>query len=208
MLYKYFLSGISLLLALSLQSQPAPNFIVTDTKGVIHNLHEDHLDQGQTVVLKLFFVSCPPCNAFAPHFEPLYQKWGAGTEDVEFLSLTIRQSDDDEDVDGYKEEHDNTSPGVSAEGGANEAADLYTDGTYGPFLATPTFIVIGPDRTVYYDIRGNGIQGTIDAIDAQIAATGARRTIGLSGEVATSDDRPMPNIPIDFNGLRPKRRSD
>src|SRR5688572_4123188 len=43
----------------------APDFTVTDSHGESHQLYADYLDQGKTVLLEIFFTTCPPCNASA-----------------------------------------------------------------------------------------------------------------------------------------------
>lgn len=162
-----------LLLSLSkLEAQTAPDFTVRDSWGEEHQLY-DYLDAGTTVVLKIFFVDCPPCNAIAPHLEPLYQSWGGGDADVEFIELSTLTGDSDAEVNEYKTTHGTTYPAVGGDGNSVPATQPYRNGTFGQWTGTPTFVVIAPDRTVQYDVAGSGIQGTIDALDAAIAATGA-----------------------------------
>ena len=156
-----------------LSSQTAPDFTVTDSWGFSHSLYADYLNQGKTVLLKIFYVACPPCNAIAPHLEPLYQDWGGGFGDVQFLELSIRQNDSDIAVNGYKAAHHTTYPAAGGQGNSVAATVPYTNGTFGLWTGTPTFIVIAPDGTLDYDVYGVGIDGTIEALDAAIAATGA-----------------------------------
>ena len=155
-----------------LLAQPAPDFTVTDAHGNQHQLYADYLNQGKTVVIKLFFVACPPCNQIAPDTETLYQDWGGtGNPDVEFFSITIQSNDNDADVLSYENTHGLTYPGISADGGALAAGQPYRNGTYGQFPGTPTFIVIAPDGTVNFDVFGPGISATITAIDNAIRDT-------------------------------------
>ncbi|MBK8080793.1 MAG: thioredoxin family protein [Saprospiraceae bacterium] len=42
----------------------------------MHNLYQNHLDQGKTVVIKFFFTSCPPCRSNAPFIN---KKWPGAT---------------------------------------------------------------------------------------------------------------------------------
>lgn len=158
---------------LTLSGQDAPNFTVTDSDGYVHMLHEDYLDQGKTVVIKIFFVNCPPCHAIAPSFQQLYEDWGEGQEDVQFFELSNKTFDSNDDVGQYHMEAGLTFPGVGNDGGALTALQPYINGTYGSFFGTPTFVVIAPDRSVNYNVNGPGIQGDIDAINAAIEATGA-----------------------------------
>src|SRR5690349_5737231 len=69
-------------------AQPAPDFTITDSHGAQHHLYADYLNQGKSVMIKIFFTTCPPCNSIAPLMEPLYQEWGAGDYDVEFFELS------------------------------------------------------------------------------------------------------------------------
>ncbi|HQX45177.1 MAG TPA: hypothetical protein PK209_11520, partial [Saprospiraceae bacterium] len=45
----------------------APDFTITDYNNKVHKLYSDYLNKEKVVVLKLFFVACPPCNAIAPY---------------------------------------------------------------------------------------------------------------------------------------------
>ncbi len=149
-----------------LTAQTAPDFTVTDSEGVVHELYKDHLDKGQTVVLKLFFTSCPPCIQLAPWMEEKYQAWGAGQYDVEFIELSTLQSDNNADVANFKAQYGVTFPGVGADGGSVEAGLIYKSGTFGPYFGTPSLVIIAPDGTVQQGF-------SYDDFDDLIAATGA-----------------------------------
>ena len=184
--------------------QLAPNFNVTDAHGNDHRLHEDYLDQGKTVVIELFFVDCPPCNSIAPLVQSLYESWGSGNNDVEFISLTVRSSDTDAMVQAYEAQHGLTHPAVSNDGGGPMATIPYRNGTFGFYIGTPTFVVIAPDKTVNYGVRGNGNAGTIDALDAAILATGAEKpdlSVPISGSVFTMKGRPIPGVKVYVQGF-------
>jgi len=158
-----------LIVVLSFQlgyGQLAPDFTVTDTDGTVHELYADHLDQGKTVVIELFFVNCPPCRAIAPNVESLYQEWGGGNEDVEIIKLSTQGGDSNADVAGFKADFGTTFPGVGADGGAAAARLPYQNGTFGPFFGTPQFSVVAPDGSVNHRV-------SFSALDAAIAATGA-----------------------------------
>ena len=96
-----------------LSGQTAPDFTITDSDGVVHELYKDHLDKGQTVVIKLFFTTCPPCIQLAPWMEEKYQLWGAGQYDVEFIELSTQNFDSNADVANYKIQHGITFPGAA-----------------------------------------------------------------------------------------------
>lgn len=154
-------------------AQEAPNFTITDTNGNVHRLYEDYLDKGKTVVIDIFFVGCPPCADIAPFMEELYQDWGAGQYDVEFFELSRKQSDFNSSVATWKEQLGLTYNGAGFDGGAYDAVKPYLDGDFGTFFGSPTFVVISPDKTVQFDVRGSGISGKIDAVDQAIKDSGA-----------------------------------
>ena len=161
------------LFSLSSYAQDMPNFIITDSDNVEHNLYTDYLDKGFTVVIKIFFVDCPPCNAIAPHVQTLYEEWGEGEYDVQFIELSNKTWDTNQDVAGYKALHGITFPGAGVDGNALLAIQPFTSGMFGSFFGTPKFAVIAPDRSVNFMVGGSGIQSKIDALDAAIASTGA-----------------------------------
>ena len=78
----------------------APDFTITDYNNKVHKLYADYLDKNKVVVLKLFFVDCPPCNAAAPAFQQANLKWGNGTNRVQFLELSTQTWDNNADVKG------------------------------------------------------------------------------------------------------------
>jgi thiol-disulfide isomerase/thioredoxin len=201
---KHFLLYLFLSLALGLSAQPAPDFTITDSNGQQHQLYDDYLNEGKTVVLKLFFTFCPPCNSIAPLLEPLYQTWGGGSNDVEFISISILSNDLNTAVSAYKSTHGLTFPGAGGDGNSVAATQPYTNGTYGFFLGTPTFVVIAPDGSVDYDPRGPNQQATIDSVSAAIAATGALMpfiTYDGFGQVNTTDNEGINNVTIDIQNL-------
>jgi thiol-disulfide isomerase/thioredoxin len=155
--------------------QLAPDFTITDSDGQPHSLYAGYLNQGKTVLIEVFFTTCPPCNSIAPYMEPLYQEWGAGNHDVEFFDLSNKSFDSNTAVNNYKTNHGHTYPAAGSAGGSLAAVAPYEAGMFGPFTGTPTFIVIAPDGSVQYDVFGSGNAGTIEAIDAAIALTGATK---------------------------------
>lgn len=163
----------SFIFSLSLRAQLAPDFTVTDVDGLEHTLYEDYLDQGKSILIEVFFTTCPPCSTYAPHMEQFYQDWGAGDYDVEFFIMTDKSGDHNSNVMTYVQNYNFTFPAISADGNSLATVQPYKNGTFGTWFGTPTFIVIAPDGTVQYDIRGSGVQSTLALIDAALAATGA-----------------------------------
>lgn len=156
-------------------AQPAPDFTVTDSKGHVRHLYADYLNQGKTVLIEIFFTTCPPCNSIAPLLQPLYVEWGSGQNDVEFVELSNKNFDTDILINAFQATYGETFVGVGKDGGSLAAVVPYQNGTYGSFFGTPTFVVIAPSGTVNYGVSGSGNQGTINAIDAALTATGAQK---------------------------------
>lgn len=166
---------ISLFAPHILAQEPAPDFTITDSNNNLHQLYADHLDQDQAVLIEIFFTTCPPCNALSPFLEPFYQEWGGGESVVEFISLSNKDFDNNTDVAVYQANYGHTFPGAGNDGGSLEAIVPYTDGTYGFFIGTPTFIIIAPDGAVTYNPSGFNIQARINAIDQALRATGVNK---------------------------------
>ena len=184
--------------------QTAPDFTITDSGGNVHTLYEDYLDQGKSVLIKIFFTTCPPCNDVAPFMEPFYQEWGAGEHDVEFFELSDKAFDTDQKVNAYKTTYGMTFPGAGSEGGSLEAVAPYKSGDFGSFTGTPTFVVIAPDRTVQFDVFGPGIDGQFEALDQALLATGAMKPVEMvepvtvTGAVQTTiGGEPLANVIIE-----------
>src|SRR5688500_1879720 len=155
------------------RAQLAPDFTVTDTDGQVHHLYADYLNQGKSVMIKIMFTTCPPCNSIAPLMEPLYQDWGAGDYDVEFFEMTDKSFDTNALMEAYANQYNETFPAISFQGNAIPTVQPYKSGTFGPWFGTPTFVVIAPDGTVQFNVDGANNQATIAAIDAALTATGA-----------------------------------
>ncbi len=153
----------------------ARDFKVTTTDLRSIELYKDYLNRGKVVLLKIFFVDCPPCNEIAPQISQLYKKYGRGIQGVEFIELSNKAWDNNSGVTGYKLKYDLPFPSVSNDGGSVQAAALYSDNFYGPFFGTPTFVVIKPDGSVNFDPRGSNRNETIALLDTALAQ--ALRTI-------------------------------
>ncbi|MCC6815492.1 MAG: redoxin family protein [Saprospiraceae bacterium] len=144
----------SLLLPLSIFAAKAPDFTVTDYNNKTHRLYEDYLNKEKVVVLKIFFVDCPPCNTIAPFIQPTYLKWGAGTGRVQFFELSTMGIDNNAYVKTYANKYGITCPSVGSDGGSLAAVAPYKDNkTFGPWYGTPTFVVIAPNGEVNYGVQ-------------------------------------------------------
>lgn len=147
---KLLLNCFFIVLSLSANAQFAPDFNITDSNGNEHNLYTDYLDQGKTVVIKLFFVGCPPCTAIAPDFQEMYVNWGEGNMDVQFIELSTQVSNTDMGINNYLNGLNVTVPASGDMGGGYEASEPYRTGEFGTYWGTPGFAVIAPDRNVVY----------------------------------------------------------
>lgn len=173
--------------ATQLSSQVAPDFTITDSDDIEHTLYEDYLDKGMTVVIKFFFVDCPPCNGIAPSVQELYEEWGEGQYDVQFIELSTKSSDSNAKISGYKTRHSITFPGAGGEGNAQSAISPYSTGNFGTFFGTPSFAVIAPDKSVVYNTGGAGNAGKITNLDQAIKDTGAQGIPGPEPSVYNLD---------------------
>lgn len=166
---------------------PAPDFTITDSNGNVHQLYQDYLNNDKAVLLELFFTTCPPCNTIVPHVQDLYEVWGEGAGDVEFIELSVMGWDTNDKVLTHQINHGLSFIGVGSDGGSISASDPYKDGTYGPYFGTPTFVVISPDGTVNYNVQGPGIPETIEALDQAIqdALSAEEDTVQVNIDVET-----------------------
>ncbi len=199
-----FTAILCFILPYSIQGQLAPDFTITATDGNTYELYNDFLDQGKTVVLKIMFVDCPPCNSIAASTEVLYQDWGGGELDVEFIDVSDKNWDTNADVHSYELMHGLSFLGAGEDGGSVDVANVYKNGVFGTFLGTPTFVVIAPNRQVTYDPRGLSQSSTIAALDLAIEATGAQRpvtTFTIQGLVSTETGQNIENVNLSLGDL-------
>ena len=119
------------------------DFTVTDTDGIVHNLYT-YADAGKHVYLDFFFDTCGPCQTWQPTYSEFYDKYGCNQGDLIMISINDG-SDSDAEVILYEETYGgpfNHAPAVSADGGSAAVDTNFGVGAY------PTFILIGPDRTL------------------------------------------------------------
>ncbi len=204
-----FLLALIICASLNLKAQNAPNFIITDTHNQEHNLYEDYLDQGKTVLIDFFFVSCPPCQSFAPTLQDLYEEWGEGEEDVQFFSFSTRQSDSNASVAGFDNNFGITFPSAGNDGGGYDATRPYVNGEFGQFWGTPSIAVISPDGSVNYNVGTNPaninaalLEATSSTSDPEPAIIEIHIIDKYGNEIEmvdinlTSDDIGSPNFPL------------
>lgn len=123
------------------------DFTITDSDGVTHNLYES-LDAGKTVFIDLFFSTWSSCAANASLIEEVYVNSGSGQEDI--LLWGISPSDNNAQIDAYCAQYGIQNPCAGTEGGGPAAINVVNSGQ--PFIGYPTYIVVCPDQTVFYDV--------------------------------------------------------
>jgi thiol-disulfide isomerase/thioredoxin len=195
-MFKKLIPVFCLFSASFLPAAPAPDFTVTDSDGKVHKLYADYVNKGKTLVIEMFFTTCPPCNTHAPGWQALYQNIRAAYPDnVEFLMLSTQNFDDNADVAAYKTTKGLSMPGVGQDGGSLTALTPYFNGTFGQFQGTPTFIVIAPfSGEVAYDIRGSSAQNTLSLLGQKIAQTAV-----VDCRITDFSNKPVPNVTLSIN---------
>lgn len=126
----------------------ADDFTITTTDGITRNLYNT-LDSGKTVFIDLFYTTCSWCQYYSPIIEEIYLNTGAGQEDIEFWGISNNLFDTNWIIDQYKENYNVSNPCAGPWGGGTTALSIIVNGQ--TFLGFPTYCVICPDRTLYFD---------------------------------------------------------
>lgn len=129
-------------------AKDADDFTITTTDGVTRNLYNT-LDSGKTVFIDLFYTTCYYCQLYAPVIEEIYQETGAGQGDIEFWGISNNLFDTNHLIDEYKEQYNVTNPCCGPWGGGITAFSLIVYGQ--DFNGFPTYCVICPDHTMFFD---------------------------------------------------------
>ena len=123
------------------------DFTIIDSDGTTHNLY-DELDAGNTVLIDLFSTTWGACQTYTSVIEEAYVNNGSGEDGVLFWGLTPYDSDGE--INAYKAAYGVTNPCAGVDGGGPEAIDIVIEGQ--PFYGYPTYLVICPNRTVYFNV--------------------------------------------------------
>lgn len=158
----------------------AADFTITTTDGITRNLYNT-LDSGKTVFVDLFYTTCGWCQTYAPIIEEIYMNTGAGQEDIEFWGISNNLNDPDPVIDQYKLNYNITNPCAGPDGGGTTAHTIVIAGQN--FYGWPTYCVICPDRTLYFDPV---YPPTVDGFNPYFAQCAA--TIGVEDEIQVSDE--------------------
>lgn len=159
-------------------SKEAQDFTITTTDKITRNLYNT-LDSGKTVFVDLFYTTCSWCQYYAPIIEEVYQNHGAGTGDIEFWGISNNLFDPDSIIDEYRLAHNITNPCAGPNGGGTTAHTRVIEGQN--FLGWPTYVVICPDRTMYFDPV---YPPTVTGFDPYFTTCAA--TIGINEEIMNS----------------------
>jgi thiol-disulfide isomerase/thioredoxin len=170
----------------------AEDFTITTTDGITRNLYNT-LDSGKTVFVDLFYTTCSWCQYYAPVIEEIYQNHGAGQGDIEFWGVSNNLNDPDAVIDQYRSNFNVSNPCAGPDGGGTTAHTIIIAGQN--FQGWPTYCVICPDRTLYFDPCYPPTVTGFDPFFTQCAAT-----IGIS------DNLPVPAVTA-INAIYPNPAS-
>jgi thiol-disulfide isomerase/thioredoxin len=129
-------------------ARDAADFTITTTDGITRNLYNT-LDSGKTVFVDLFYTTCYYCQLYAPIIEEIYQNTGAGAGNIVFWAISNNLFDPDSVIDQYKLNYNITNPCAGPNGGGITAFSVIVNGQN--FQGFPTYCVICPDRTLFFD---------------------------------------------------------
>ena len=132
----------------SYRSSVVDNFTITDTDGIDHDLYET-LDSGKTVFVDLFYTRCSWCQTYAPIIEQIYQDNGQGNGDILMWGISNDSYDTDPVIDQYKSDYGVSNPCAGPQGGGIIAHNTIISGQN--FLGWPTYCVICPDHSMFFD---------------------------------------------------------
>ena len=192
---RVYITVLMFLCAYWLFAHQAPGFRVTDIQGHSHDLYKDYLDQGKYVVLEIFFSNNPGSNNIAHDYFRLYESWGQGQFDIQFMALTNKDFDNNTALTRFTQRYRSTLPHISAEGGSLEAIAPYVDGQFGKIFLLPAFILIKPNGTVLHNIKGDNDQATLHLIDSILLADGLEKPYLVTGKV-TAYENPLEAVDI------------
>lgn len=158
--YSFLLVAFAAAFVLQAQAQTiAPDFTKTDSKGNTYNLYEE-LAKGRTVLLDFFRVGCHACQGTVPSIEKLAKDY-SGKLTVWKLDVN---NETKEQIAAFKQQYGST---VATFNDCRADFIHYQSLESIAVAATPTFVLIRPDRSIvrgwvgYYDSE---IRAEINAI--------------------------------------------
>lgn len=192
-----------------LTAQTTPDFTLTTTDSEKFSLYEDHLDQGKTVVVEVFFVNCTLCRTLAPYMSTLHKSMVERNIAVEFLSISIIEGDTNEDIAEFKKEFEHDWPFVRR---TEESQTVLSN--LGGFFGAPTIFVIAPDGT-FSKVNGRSSESEewVQLIEDQIIETQTSfndtneepmnpppATAIVTGGISTTKGNGLAGVTINFSG--------
>ena len=96
----------------------APNMVLKDQYGNVHNLIEDY--KGKIIFLNFWATWCPPCKAEMPDIQKLHEKYSNENSDVVVLGVAapgLGKEKSEEEIVTFLEENEYTYPVLLDEGG-------------------------------------------------------------------------------------------
>jgi len=170
------------------QLDTALNFSVKDIHGNTIELFEI-LDEGKIVVIDFFSTTCGFCILYTPDFQASHEDFGENEGNVYFMK--IAWGDDNAGVAYFDSTYNLTTPSVSgSEGGGNKVYNDYM------IQATPTVIVIAPDRAI---LEQQVWEPTRENINAAVIAAGGS-LVGI-GDGPAENPTPLNIYPNPSRGL-------
>jgi len=160
-------------------TRDAGDFTITTTDGITRNLYNT-LDSGKTVFIDLFYTTCSFCQQYAPVIEEIYQNTGAGQEDIVFWGISDKLNDTDPVIDQYKINYNISNPCAGPGGGGTNAHNIVISGQN--FFGWPTYVVICPDRTLFFDPCYPPTVAGFNPYFEQCAATVGIDNIGITSQ--------------------------
>ncbi|NVO20543.1 MAG: TlpA family protein disulfide reductase [Bacteroidetes bacterium] len=136
----FLLFDLVALLSAQTTLDSAVNFTVKDVDGTTWHLY-DLLNQGNSVVLDFFTVTCGPCATYAPEVSESYRHFGCNAGNTVYLG--INWGADNNQVVDFGKQNGVAYPEISGlEGNGNHVVSDYN------VLSYPTCILIKPDHHI------------------------------------------------------------
>ena len=127
----------------------ANDFTIITTDNDTLNLYKT-LNEGKTVVLDLFQVTCGPCQTNTPTIDSAFSLWGNGQNNVVFWGIS--NADSNSVINQFKSDYNVNFPCAGIEGGGDSLVNMFQDqlGAFG----FPTYAVICPDdKTMHWQVN-------------------------------------------------------
>lgn len=153
------------------------------------------LNEGKTVVLDLFQITCGPCQTNTPIIDSAYKLHGSGQNNVVFWGIS--NADSNQDINEFCNTYHVSFPCAGIEGGGDSLINmLYNQLGYFGF---PAYAVICPaDRTMHWQVNS---QPTYTGFDNYINSC---NTIGINKKESKEDKmiQIFPNPATEFVNIK------